>query len=71
MARTAVMFESPHRFEESTADIVEVYGGDHAVVMVREATKAHETVWGGEMRLVASRVNDNMQGMAGNGLRAA
>jgi 16S rRNA (cytidine1402-2'-O)-methyltransferase len=46
--RTIVLYESPHRLLESTADMAEIFGARRAAV-VKEITKIHEEVMRGAM----------------------
>jgi 16S rRNA (cytidine1402-2'-O)-methyltransferase len=43
-ARTAVLFEAPHRLAAALADMAEVLGGDRRAVVCRELTKTHEEI---------------------------
>jgi len=47
--RTIVFFESPHRIEESLADMAAVFGGGREAVVARELTKQFETVRAGTL----------------------
>ena len=40
--RTTIVYEAPHRIEETLADIVAVLGASRQVVIARELTKVHE-----------------------------
>jgi 16S rRNA (cytidine1402-2'-O)-methyltransferase len=42
--RTMVLYEAPHRLRRTLDDLVDVFGPDRAVVVVRELTKLHEEV---------------------------
>ena len=42
----AVMFETPHRFRETLADVAEILGA-RGLVVCREMTKLHEEIWRG------------------------
>ncbi len=60
--RTLVMYESPHRIQESLSDMVSVYGADREVVLARELTKTFETFLRGSLADVLARVeSDNNQ----------
>ena len=45
--RTAVLYEAPHRIRKTMADLLGALGPDRDVVVARELTKLHETVWRG------------------------
>lgn len=47
--RTVVLYEAPHRVERTVADLAGVCGPDRWIVLARELTKLHETVWRGSM----------------------
>ncbi len=47
--RTAVLYEAPHRMRRTVADLVGALGPDRDVVVARELTKVHETVWRGTL----------------------
>lgn len=59
--RTLVCFESPHRIQVCLDDIVDILGAGRRLALIRELTKAHETVLLGssaEVRdIVAADVN--------------
>ena len=44
---TLVFFESPHRLQNTLADIVDTLGGDRHIAMCRELTKLYEEIWRG------------------------
>jgi 16S rRNA (cytidine1402-2'-O)-methyltransferase len=48
-SRTLVLYESPHRVQETLEDCVMVFGEVRAAVVVREATKLHETTYRGSL----------------------
>jgi 16S rRNA (cytidine1402-2'-O)-methyltransferase len=48
--RTMVFFEAPHRIVETLADMQEVFGPGRAAAVARELTKAHESVYRGELQ---------------------
>ncbi|MBI3976091.1 MAG: 16S rRNA (cytidine(1402)-2'-O)-methyltransferase, partial [Armatimonadetes bacterium] len=52
---TLVLFEAPHRIQETLADVAAVLG-PRRVALVREATKVHEEVLRGRADEVAARV---------------
>jgi len=47
--RTAVCFESPHRLRETLADLADACGPARPVVLARELTKLHESVYRGTL----------------------
>lgn len=42
--RTLVLFEAPHRVEETLRDLAELLGADREAALARELTKTHETI---------------------------
>ncbi len=42
--RTLAFYETPHRIEESLADMVEAFGAERPATLARELTKAFETI---------------------------
>jgi 16S rRNA (cytidine1402-2'-O)-methyltransferase len=48
--RTLVIYESPHRVRETLEDCVTAFGGARTAVVVREATKLHETTYRGSLQ---------------------
>ncbi|MGH9224388.1 MAG: 16S rRNA (cytidine(1402)-2'-O)-methyltransferase [Acidimicrobiales bacterium] len=47
--RTVVLFEAPHRVQETVADLAGACGGERRVAIARELTKLHEEVWRGTL----------------------
>ncbi len=48
-SRTIVLYESPHRLCRTLADLTELLGPHHPIVIARELTKLHESVWQGTL----------------------
>jgi 16S rRNA (cytidine1402-2'-O)-methyltransferase len=48
-ARTMIMYESPHRIEETLVDCREAFGADRRAVVAREITKLHESIYRGTL----------------------
>ena len=53
--RTLVIYESPHRVNETLEDCAEIFGGDRAAAAAREITKLHETLYRGSLAELAAR----------------
>ncbi|PZA06133.1 MULTISPECIES: 16S rRNA (cytidine(1402)-2'-O)-methyltransferase [unclassified Meiothermus] len=47
--RTVVLYEAPHRLRKTLDDLIELYGPEHPVALVRELSKLHEEVWRGSL----------------------
>ncbi|CAK0763678.1 16S rRNA 2'-O-ribose C1402 methyltransferase [Gammaproteobacteria bacterium] len=47
--RTIVFYESPHRVQETLADLVAIFGKERHAVLARELTKIHEVVHSGTL----------------------
>ena len=47
--RTVVLYEAPHRANQTLADLAEACGADREVAVARELTKLHEEVWRGTL----------------------
>lgn len=47
--QTLIFYESPHRLLAALQDMATVLGGDRAIVITRELTKLHETIWRGDI----------------------
>jgi 16S rRNA (cytidine1402-2'-O)-methyltransferase len=52
--RTLVVYEAPHRLEQTLADLSDVLGGWRRVAVARELTKLHEEVWRGHLAEAAA-----------------
>ncbi|SKA05568.1 16S rRNA (cytidine(1402)-2'-O)-methyltransferase [Consotaella salsifontis] len=50
---TLLLYEAPHRIAESLADMARVLGDERRASVCRELTKAHETVYRGELSALA------------------
>lgn len=57
---TVILYESPHRLQESLEDMEEVFG-DIEIVIVRELTKIHEEVWRGKISTLSEKA-EHIQG---------
>jgi 16S rRNA (cytidine1402-2'-O)-methyltransferase len=53
--RTLVFYEAPHRLQETLAQMSELLGPQREAAVAREITKAFETVYRGELALLAER----------------
>ncbi len=58
-ARTLVFYESPQRLAASLADMAAAFGGARRAAVARELTKAHETVYHGDLGDLARRVTED------------
>lgn len=47
--RTIVLYEAPHRLQQTLSDLATVLGADRAVVLARELTKRYEEFWRGTL----------------------
>ena len=57
--RTLIYYESPHRIEDSLADMAAVFGDDRPAVLARELTKTFETFLSGSMSEIVAQVNSD------------
>lgn len=48
--RTLVLYEAPHRLQETLKDLVRLYGPEHPVAVARELSKLHEEIWRGTLK---------------------
>ena len=49
VGRTVVIYEAPHRLQDTLKDLAKVFGADHPVAVAREISKLHEEVWRGTL----------------------
>lgn len=56
---TLVFYESPHRIEDMLEDCAKVFGDDRPAVVVREATKLHESTYRGSLAELMGLARDN------------
>ena len=56
--RTIVLYEAPHRLQESIADAIEILG-DRPACLARELTKVHEEFRRGNLSDLAQHLNDH------------
>jgi len=47
--RTIVLYESPHRLQQTLQDLAHTLGKDRPIVLARELTKLHEEFWRGSL----------------------
>lgn len=50
LGRTVVLYEAPHRLQETLKDLLKVYGPEHFVAVGRELSKLHEEIWRGTLQ---------------------
>ncbi len=48
-SRTIVLYESPHRLQQTLKDLAEALGIERQIVLARELTKLHEEFWRGTL----------------------
>jgi len=60
--RTVVLFEAPHRLEDTLADLAAAFGPDRPVAVARELTKKFEEVWRGTLGVAASDAGPEIRG---------
>lgn len=49
LGRTVVLYEAPHRLQDTLKDLIKVYGPEHPVAIARELSKLHEEIWRGHL----------------------
>jgi 16S rRNA (cytidine1402-2'-O)-methyltransferase len=54
-ARTAVLYEAPHRLRATLDDLLAMCGAERRIALVREMTKLHEEVWRGTLAAAVTR----------------
>ncbi len=52
-ARTIIIYESPHRLQQTLKDLTKVLGGERKIVLARELTKLYEEFWRGSLEEAA------------------
>lgn len=50
VGRTVVIYEAPHRLQQTLEDLVTLYGPEHPVAVARELSKLHEEIWRGTLK---------------------
>lgn len=53
VGRTVVIYEAPHRLQETLKDLSKIYGPEHPVALARELSKLHEEIWRGSLEQAA------------------
>jgi 16S rRNA (cytidine1402-2'-O)-methyltransferase len=48
--QTVVLYEAPHRLQKTLQELMEIYGAEHPVAVVRELSKLHEEVFRGSLK---------------------
>ena len=48
-SRTTLLYEAPHRLQETLAELAEIYGSNHPVCVAREISKLHEEYFRGSL----------------------
>jgi 16S rRNA (cytidine1402-2'-O)-methyltransferase len=49
MGRTVLLYESPHRLQDTLKDLIKTYGPEHPIAVARELSKLHEEVFRGSL----------------------
>ncbi len=57
-SRTIILYESPHRLQKTLSNLVEAGFSDHQLVIARELTKLHETIYRGTVAGLAVELAD-------------
>jgi 16S rRNA (cytidine1402-2'-O)-methyltransferase len=58
-ARTLVFFEAPHRIAATLIDLAHEFGAQRPAVVVRELTKAHESIYRGTLAQLCQRAAED------------
>ncbi len=56
--RTIILYESPHRLQKTLKNLVEYGFENHQLVIARELTKLHETIYRGTVKKLAAELKD-------------
>jgi 16S rRNA (cytidine1402-2'-O)-methyltransferase len=64
-SRTLIFYEAPHRILATMEDLCTVFGTTREVVVARELTKLHETLYRGSLGAVASAMNSDANAARG------
>ncbi len=57
-ARTIVIYESPHRLQQTIKDLTKVLGIERKIVLARELTKLYEEFWRGTLEEAATQLKN-------------
>jgi 16S rRNA (cytidine1402-2'-O)-methyltransferase len=49
-SRTLILYESPHRIQETLTELAATLGENRSIVVARELTKLHEELWRGHLK---------------------
>ncbi|RCJ22156.1 rRNA (cytidine-2'-O-)-methyltransferase [Nostoc sp. ATCC 43529] len=56
-SRTLIIYESPHRLQDTLQDLAEILGSDRQIVLGRELTKLYEEFWRGTIAEAIAHYN--------------
>lgn len=57
-ARTIIIYESPHRLQQTIKDLIKVLGIERNIVLARELTKLYEEFWRGTLQEAATQLKN-------------
>ena len=57
-ARTIIIYESPHRLQQTIKDLTKVLGIERKIVLARELTKLYEEFWRGTLEEAATQLKN-------------
>lgn len=57
-SRTMILYEAPHRIEQTLQDLLPALGGNRPIVLARELTKLHEEFWQGTISEAIAAMGD-------------
>ena len=57
-ARTIIIYESPHRLQQTIKDLTKVLGIERKIVLARELTKLYEEFWRGSLEEAATHLKN-------------
>jgi 16S rRNA (cytidine1402-2'-O)-methyltransferase len=58
--RTTVLYEAPHRVQQTVAELLEQFGPHRRLVVARELTKLHEEVWRGTLEGAVAHLSEKV-----------